>query len=234
MGHIWVMTTTSAIGLMGIFLVDFIDMLFLSMLGSADILAGIGFAGSISFFTVSLSIGITISMAALVSRMIGRGDTAQAKRYVINVAVLALLLTSTLALIIWINLPVFFGLLGASGEPLAIGVSYLKIVLPSLPILATGMALSAALRAVGDAKLAMYTTLLGGLVNAVLDPIFNLRPVDGSRGRSAGISGGPGGGIDHRLLRRQPKTPAANPLCLPPLSRGLAPHFSNRRPRHAH
>ncbi len=172
MRHIWVMTTTSAIGLMGIFLVDFIDMLFLSMLESADILAGVGFAGSISFFTVSLSIGITISMAALVSRMIGQRNIEQAKRYVINVVVLALILTSTLALIIWLNLPFFFRILGADEAALAIGVSYLKIVLPSLPILAMGMAMSGALRAIGDAKLSMYTTLLGGLVNAILDPIF--------------------------------------------------------------
>jgi putative MATE family efflux protein len=172
MRHIWVMTTTSAIGLMGIFLVDFIDMLFLSMLESADILAGVGFAGSISFFTVSLSIGITISMAALVSRMIGQRNIEQAKRYVINVVVLALTLTSTLALVIWFNLPFFFRLLGADDAALTIGVDYLKIVLPSLPILAMGMAMSGALRAIGDAKLSMYTTLLGGLVNAILDPIF--------------------------------------------------------------
>lgn len=170
--HIGVMTSTSSIGLVGIFVVDLIDILFLSMLNSDDVIAGVGFAASISFFTVSLSIGITISMAALVSRMIGQRNTDQAKRYIINVAVLALSLTSTLALLIWLNLPFFFTLLGASDQPLALGVSYLRILLPALPILAVGMALSAALRAMGDAKLAMYTTLIGGAVNALLDPLF--------------------------------------------------------------
>ena len=172
MRHIWVMTSTASIGLVGIFLVDLIDMLFLSMLGSDDIIAGVGFASSISFFTISLSIGITISMAALVSRMIGQRNVEQAKRYVVNVAVLALTLTSTMACIIWFNLPFLFRLLGADEGALAVGVSYLQIILPSLPILATGMAMSAALRAVGDARLSMLTTLIGGGVNAVLDPIF--------------------------------------------------------------
>ncbi|WP_101757024.1 MATE family efflux transporter [Oceanicoccus sp. KOV_DT_Chl] len=170
--HIWVMTTTSALGLVGVFLVDLVDILFLSMLDNDDIIAGVGFAASLSFFTVSLSIGITISMAALVSRMIGQRNVEQARRYVVNVATLALLLTSVLAAIIWVNLPLLLGLLGASDGALDVGVSYLQILLPSLPILATGMAMSAALRAVGDARLSMLTTLSGGAVNAVLDPIF--------------------------------------------------------------
>lgn len=172
MRHIWVMTSTSALGLLSIFLVDLIDILFLSMLGSDDIIAGVGFAASISFFTVSLSIGITISMAALVSRMIGQRKIDQARRYVVNVTVLALTLTGTMSCVIWFNLPLLFHLLGADQGALNVGVSYLQIVLPSLPILATGMAMSAALRAVGDARLSMLTTLVGGGVNAVLDPIF--------------------------------------------------------------
>ena len=172
MGHIWVMTSTSTIGLIGLFLVDLLDMLFLSMLGSDDIIAGVGFATSVSFFTASLSIGITISMAALVSRMVGQYDIDQARRYVVNISVLALTLTSALALLIWLNIVPVLKLLGATGAPLQIGVDYLQILLPSLPILACGMAMSAALRAVGNARLSMYTTLASSVVNAVLDPIF--------------------------------------------------------------
>ena len=112
MGHIWTMTTTSAIGLIGVFLVDLVDMLFLSMLNNQDIIAGVGFAASISYFTVSLSIGITISMAALVSRMIGQRNSDQAKRFAVNVSVLAFALTTVLAAIIWVNLPILFTLLG--------------------------------------------------------------------------------------------------------------------------
>ncbi|MGK0500620.1 MAG: putative MATE family efflux protein [Oceanicoccus sp.] len=104
--------------------------------------------------------------------MIGQRNIEQARRYVVNVAVLAFLITSSLAAVIWFNLPYLFSLLGASGASLEIGVSYLQIILPSLPVLAIGMALSAALRAVGDAKLSMVTTLSGGAVNAILDPIF--------------------------------------------------------------
>lgn len=172
MKHIWEMTSTSAIGLIGVFLVDFLDIFFLSMLDSNAIIAGIGFAATLSFFNVSISIGLTISMSALVSRMIGKGNPQQARRYVINVSVLTLIITSLLALVVWLNRVYLLSLLGASGPALDVASRYLQILLPSLPILATGMAMAAAIRAVGDAKLSMKTTLIGGGINAVLDPIF--------------------------------------------------------------
>jgi len=172
MRHIWIMTTTGAIGLIGIFVVDLIDILFLSMLDNDAIIAGVGFAASISFFTVSMSIGISISMAALVSRMIGQRNTDQARRFVVNIVALALVVTSLTSALIWFNLPFLFRLLGAEGDALNEGVSYLQILIPSLPLFSAGMVMSAAIRAVGDARLAMLVTLLGGAVNAILDPIF--------------------------------------------------------------
>ncbi|MBO6510653.1 MAG: polysaccharide biosynthesis C-terminal domain-containing protein, partial [Roseibium sp.] len=47
-----------------------------------------------------------------------------------------------------------------------------QIIIPTLPLLLLGMAGGAVLRAHGDARRAMTATLLGGLVNAVLDPIL--------------------------------------------------------------
>lgn len=172
MGHIWTMTTTSAIGLVGVFFVDLVDILFLSMLGSDAIVAGVGFAASISFFTVSMSIGISISMAALVSRMIGQKNSERARRYVINICMLSVIVTSILSATIWFNLSFLLDLLGAPAEAQQQSINYLHILLPSLPIFGLGMVMSSAIRAVGDARLSMLATLLGGAVNAALDPIF--------------------------------------------------------------
>ena len=56
--HIAVMSLTSSVGLMAVFLVDFIDMIFISMLGKAELAAAIGYAGAILFFTGSFGIGL--------------------------------------------------------------------------------------------------------------------------------------------------------------------------------
>ena len=57
-----------------------------------------------------------------------------------------------------------------SGEPLAVASNFLAITLPANVPMALGMAMSGVLRAVGDARRAMYVTLLGAIVTAILDP----------------------------------------------------------------
>lgn len=67
-GHIITMSLTSAVGFLALFIVDFVDMLFISMLGVAELAAAVGFAGSILFMTTSISIGMGIAGGALVAR----------------------------------------------------------------------------------------------------------------------------------------------------------------------
>jgi Na+-driven multidrug efflux pump len=69
MRHITVMAATSSVGLMAVFLVDFIGMIFISMLGKAELAAAIGYAGAILFFTSSFGIGMAIAGGALVARI---------------------------------------------------------------------------------------------------------------------------------------------------------------------
>ncbi len=172
MSHIMVMTSTAALGLMAIFLVDLADMYFLSLLGEVELAAAIGYAGSVLFFTISISIGIAIAMSALVARSIGADQEDRAKRYVGTVGIFALIITIPAALVIWLMVPALLELLGATGRANELASAYLRIIIPSMPVLALAMASGGVLRAVGDAKRAMYSTVAGGLVNAALDPLF--------------------------------------------------------------
>ena len=54
MRHVVVMTFTSAVGLMSMFLVDLGDLFYLSLLGNSEITAAIGYAGTIVFTNLSL------------------------------------------------------------------------------------------------------------------------------------------------------------------------------------
>tara|TARA_R110001583_G_scaffold20698_6_gene79281 strand:- start:78 stop:1556 length:1479 start_codon:yes stop_codon:yes gene_type:complete len=170
--HIIVMSSTNAIGLTALFLVDLADLFFISLLGEAELAAAVGYAGTIAFFTTSISIGLSISMTALVSKAIGEQNREKARRLVINILVTGFLIGSFVAAITWYFTPELVSLIGARGETHDLAVNYLRILLPSLPILCVAMSAGAALRSVGDAKLAMYSTLAGGGVNAVLDPLF--------------------------------------------------------------
>ena len=61
MRHVVVMTATGSIGLMAIFIVDFLNLFYIALLGEQELAAAIGYAGTVLFFTVSLCIGITMT-----------------------------------------------------------------------------------------------------------------------------------------------------------------------------
>jgi len=172
LNHILVMSSTNAIGLTALFLVDLADLFFISLLGETELAAAVGYAGTVSFFTTSISIGISIAMTALVSKAIGEQNKEKARRLVIHILITGFIVSAIFSFICWYFTPELISLIGAKGETHDLAVSYLRILLPSLPVLCVAMSAGAALRSVGDAKRAMYSTLAGGGVNASLDPIF--------------------------------------------------------------
>ncbi|MBZ8118334.1 MATE family efflux transporter [Roseovarius sp. LXJ103] len=166
------MSLTASVGLMGIFFVDFLDMVFIAMLGKAELAAAVGYAAAILFFTTSFGIGMAISAGALVSRALGAGDEEVARERATNALIYGVLSGAVFAALVWSQLEWLVALMGATGETAVLAVHYLAIIVPFLPFLIVGMVGGAILRAHGDARRAMYATLYGGGVNAVLDPIL--------------------------------------------------------------
>lgn len=172
MRHILVMSSTAAVGISALFVVDLIDIFFLSLLGEQELAAAVGYAGTISFFTTSIGIGLSIALGALVSRAIGAKQMEAAKRLLLNSAVVTLLMSLLVSAVVTYFIPELLSLVGATGHTAELAAGYLYILVPSLPLICLAMALGAALRAVGDAKLSMMSTLAGGGINLVFDPIF--------------------------------------------------------------
>lgn len=170
--HVSIMTFASMAGLMSLFLVDLVDMYWLSLLGEIAIAAAIGYAGSILFFTLSLCIGLSIGCSALVSKAVGQGVGREVNYLIGNVFFVIALLTTPVAIIVMLNLSLLLRWMGATGDAHDLAFDYMVIILPSLPVLAVAMASSGVMRAVGHAKVAMYITFVGGGVNALLDPLF--------------------------------------------------------------
>ena len=170
--HIIIMSSTSALGLMALFLVDLLDMYFISLLGHVELAAAIGFAGSLVFFNTSVSIGASIALSAAVSKALGAKKIQDARRYTASAMMFSLLAGCIITTIMLTNADALLELLGAKGLVATKAIAYLNILMPSAPILSMAMAGSAALRATGDAKRSMYATLLGGIVNALFDPLF--------------------------------------------------------------
>ena len=172
MRHVAVMSFSASAGLLSIFLVDFVDLYFISLLGEAALAAAAGFAGTLLFFNMAISIGLMIAVSALAARHIGRGDPEEARQVATSVMAVGLIISTAIACLFWILTPEMLDLIGATGETKDYATSYLRIVVPSFPVAIVAMIASGLLRAHGDARRAMQATLAAGIVNAALDPVF--------------------------------------------------------------
>lgn len=170
--HVSVMSITSSVGLMAIFAVDLLDIVFLSMLGRAHLAAAAGYASAVMFFASAVNIGLSIAAGALVARSVGRGEPAEARRFASSSAVISAGVGFALPLLALPFLPQLLGLLGAQGEVATLAAGYLWIILPTTFLSSLSMVAVAVLRAHGDARGAMYPALLGAAVNALLDPLL--------------------------------------------------------------
>jgi len=171
-GHISNLAITSAIGMFAIMIVDLVDMYFISILGQPSLAAAVGFAGLGLFLGASLTIGISIAVSTLVAQALGEEDEEKAQRYATHGFIYSLVWTVPVTILTLIYARDLLSLIGASGETLELSVSYFRIVGASLPILGLAFVANSLLRAVGAAKLSMWSTIVGGVVNAVVDPLL--------------------------------------------------------------
>jgi putative MATE family efflux protein len=171
MRHVAVMTATGAIGLMAVFAVDLLSLFWVSRLGDQAFKAAVGYVGLATFFAMSVNIGLTIAASATVSRAVGAGDRARGRRLAASALTITAVVSSVVAALMYA-----FRDWGLAALLHASASTFLAITLPANVAMALGMAMSGILRAVGDARRAMYVTLSGAIATAILDPtlIFGL------------------------------------------------------------
>ncbi|MGO4523662.1 MATE family efflux transporter [Microvirga sp. 2MCAF35] len=172
MRHVLVMTGTGAAGLVAIFIVDLVSLLYISWLNDPSLTAGVGLATVVMFFTVSINVGLMIPIGALVSRALGARRPNDARRLATSCSILMAAVAAVVSLIILPLLPTILTMIGASEQTYEVARNFLWIALPTNVLMAIGMAFSTVLRAAGDAKRSMYATLSVAAVTVVLDPIL--------------------------------------------------------------
>lgn len=170
--HVINMTATGSIGLGVVFAVDMLNLFYIAQLGQRELAAAVGYAGTLLFFLTSLAIGLSIAATALTSRALGAGDRPRAQRLAGACLMIIGGAMTLAALGVAPMLPPLLTLLGAQGPTAELALRFMHIVLPSVPLLGLGMGLGALLRALGDARRAMWVTLGAGAVSAVLDPLL--------------------------------------------------------------
>lgn len=149
-------------------LAQIVDMAMVGRLGQAAI-AAVGLSFRPLFVGQAIFLGLGVATTALVARFIGAGD----KRKAALAAEQSLLTTSVLALLL-----AMFGYLfarqitlfmGAAGDVVELGTSYLLGFSPGLFFLMLATIMTSSLRAAGDTRTPFYAGAVSNVVNVILN-----------------------------------------------------------------
>lgn len=170
--HLTALSLTNSVGLVMVFLADFINIFFISRLGITEMAAGIGFAGTVLFFVRAIAIALGIATSVLVSRHLGRNELGKVRRYVVNASLLSLAVVAVIALIAWTSRTTLLGWVGASGLTQQYAADFLGVVIPGTLFLVLGVCGGQILRAYGEARLSMWISVSAAMINLILDPVL--------------------------------------------------------------
>lgn len=170
-GHLIRLTLPMIWGILALISNSVVDTFFVATLGT-DALSALSFSFPVMLTVTSLSIGLGAGASSVVSRGIGRGDHAIARRRSTDALILSFALVTALALVGVATVRPLFTLLGAHGNVLDLIERYMSIWFLGLPLVVVPMVGNSLIRAAGDARIPGLIMVGGAFTNMVLDPLL--------------------------------------------------------------
>ena len=157
-------------------LYNIVDQIFIA---NASYLGSYGNAANTVVFpltVVALAIAVMIGdgCCAYVSISLGRGQPEEAKKSVGNSVVMALVSSALLTALYLLFAETIIAMFGGTvnAETFAHAKEYFFYITLGIPFYMFGQAMNPIIRADGNPKFAMVATLMGAVINIILDPIF--------------------------------------------------------------
>src|SRR5437762_2926532 len=174
-----------------------IDLYWVGRLGTAAV-AAVGIAGNLTFIVLALTQMLGVGTTAVISHAVGRKDAPQAVMLFNQAQVLAML-TGVLFLVIGLatRLP-YARAMAADARTAELATQYLVWFVPAMALQFGLVAMSAALRAIGNFKTGMVVGTVTVILNMILAPflIFGW-----GTGHPLGVAAQAGFGIGIRIIQ---------------------------------
>ncbi|NLF46657.1 MAG: MATE family efflux transporter, partial [Syntrophomonadaceae bacterium] len=135
-------------------------------------LAAVAVALPVMTIIMGLSILIGVGATALISIRLGERKKDQAELVAGNAMVMLVLLPAAFAVLFFAFSEPILTALGSSAAVLPYARDYLSIIIAGAFISSFSMGANNFIRAEGNPRMSMYTQILGGLVNVVLNYVF--------------------------------------------------------------
>lgn len=166
------MSAPAMVGLVVQALYNLTDTIFVGRGVGSLAIAGIAVSFPVQILVMAIAQTFGIGAASIVSRALGAGDQARARKTLGNLFSVILLSSGIIAILGTLYLQPLLRLSGATETILPYGADYLGIILLGTPFFLFAMATNAVVRGEGNARVAMGTMVISGLLNIALDPLF--------------------------------------------------------------
>lgn len=110
--------------------------------------------------------------APLAAIAMGQGDTGKAEKIMANCFSLLLLFSAVLTVVFFIAAPTLLRFFGASDVTLPYAVGYARVYILGSVFVLIVLGMNPFITTQGFAKISMMTTIIGAVINIVLDPVF--------------------------------------------------------------
>jgi putative MATE family efflux protein len=152
-------------------LYNIVDRIFI---GRVDTLAlsGVTITFPISIIIMAFGMLVGIGAAALISIRLGQQKKEAAEHILGNAFTLIIIISLIVTILGLVFLQPMLLIFGASKATLPYAKQYITIILIGTVFQSIGFGLNNIIRAEGNPRIAMFTMLIGGILNTILDPIF--------------------------------------------------------------
>lgn len=169
---LWYYSIPSLIGTLANTLYNIVDRIYIGQ--GVGPLAISGMAITFPIMNILGAFGMLVGQgaAARISLTLGNNDTQKANTIIANTIILTIAFYAIVSTTCYIYLDPILKAFGATPQTIPYARQYMTIIIPGHIFTSLTYALTNITRAAGHPRKAMYTLLLGAIINTIIDPIF--------------------------------------------------------------
>jgi len=168
----WKYFVPAFVGVVVYSLYNIVDRIFIGRGVGSMALSGLSAVFPIMLIMMAFGMLVGIGAGVNVSISMGQKDSKKAERYLGNGFVLMVLVSIFVSILGFAIKTPILNLFGATEETIAYAQEYLNIILFGAVFQVIGFGMNNIIRSEGNARISMYSMLLGAGANLILDPIF--------------------------------------------------------------
>ncbi len=169
---IWQYSIPAITGAVVMSLYNIVDRIFIGQ--GVGALAISGLALTFPFMIILMAFGMLIGAgsASRLSITLGEGNIDKAEKILANALILTIIISGTAVILSYIFMSDLLRLFGGTENTIQYAIEYMQIIIPGGILTALYFGFNNIMRASGFPRKAMYSIILGAVLNTILDPIF--------------------------------------------------------------